>query len=767
MNKWSTLVDLLRYRAQSQPNRRIYTFLQDGETESDSLTNWELDQQARALAAHLQSLDLAGERALLIYPPGLEFITAFLGCLYASVIAVPAYPHLRRKQHISKLKGIVADTHVKVALTSTSLLATIEGQFAQNAELASLQCLSTDKIASKLVSDWRKPEISSETLAFLQYTSGSTGSPKGVMVSHGNILHNSEIIYTCFGHTDDSHVVSWLPPYHDMGLIGGILQPLYGGFPVTLMSPETFIQKPFCWLQQISRYKATTSGGPNFAYDLCVHKIKPEQLASLDLSSWTLAFTGAEPVRAETMKQFAAAFEPYGFQWESFYPCYGMAEGTLIVSGGLKASPPVIYFVEGAALEQNRVIASVAEGKSVRAIVGCGRSWLDQKIVIANPESLTQCPEGQVGEIWVLGSSVTQGYWNRHKETQQTFKAYLAGTGEGPFLRTGDLGFLQDGELFVTGRIKDVIIIRGRNYYPQDIELSIQKIHPSLRPNYGAAFSVEIEDQERLMVAQEVERTCIREINVDEVVEAIRRAVSEQHGLQVYGVLLLKPGSIPKTSSGKIQRYACRVSFLDKSLDIVGDWIGDPRQIDLLQLQTEIDALWEQVQNSTKQLLSKKLKSANQKQRIDILITYLTEIVVRVLRLNENNLPNPKKGFFDMGMDSLMAVELGNRLQSDLGISFSATTVFEYSNIEELAFHLDKVIPLDVERQKSQSTQQKDRPNEISLKQVSQLSENELQSSIEEELTQLETALQEIGDGQQGLWKWKSTINTATSSAST
>lgn len=438
----STLVNLLSYRAQNQSNQTAYTFLQDGETEAGRLTYKELDRQARVIANQLQSLDATGSRALLIYPPGLEFIAAFFGCLYAGVVAVPAYPP-RRNQNVSRLQAIVSDAQATVALTTRSELTNIESQIAQNRELAALRWLVTDKIASNLASDWQEPKVSRDTLAFLQYTSGSTGTPKGVKVSHGNLLHNLALIHKCFDHTSNSRGVIWLPPYHDMGLIGGVLQPLYGGFPVVLMSPVDFLQKPFRWLQVISRYKATTSGGPNFAYDQCVRKITSEQRSCLDLSSWEVAFTGAEPVRVRTLEQFAATFEPCGFRREALLPCYGMAETTLFVSGGLKTAPPVVRQVHGAALERNWVVAAASDQEGTRAIVGCGQSWLDQKIVIVNPESLTPCPASEVGEIWVSGPSVAQGYWNRSEETKQVFDGYLADMGDGPFLRTGDLSTLR------------------------------------------------------------------------------------------------------------------------------------------------------------------------------------------------------------------------------------------------------------------------------------------------------------------------------------
>ncbi|MGV2826971.1 fatty acyl-AMP ligase [Myxosarcina sp. GI1(2024)] len=586
----SDLVKLLSYRVKNQSDQTAYTFLQHGEIEKDRLTYKELDQQAKAIATSLQSSVAKGERALLLYPPGLEFITAFFGCLYAGVVAVPAYPP-RRNQNMLRLKALVVDSQAKVALTTTSLLTKIENRFVQTPEFKSLRWLATDSIASELGESWLKPEVMSDTLAFLQYTSGSTGMPKGVAIAHGNLLHNEQMIEKAFAHTKDTIVVGWLPLFHDMGLIGNVLQPLYLGRPCFLMSPVDFLYKPFRWLQAISRHRATTSGGPNFAYDLCLRKITDEQRACLDLSSWEVAFTGAEPVRAETLKQFTETFKPCGFRPEAFYPCYGMAETTLFVTGGFKTTSPVIDRVSATALEQNRIVATTDRDSNIRQIVSCGQTWLDMKVVIADPETLTRCEDTHVGEIWVSGSSVAGGYWNRPLETQQTFHAYLADINEGPFLRTGDLGFIKDNELFVTGRLKDVMIIRGRNYYPQDIEQTVEKCHPALRPSCSAAFSLEIEGSERLVIVQEVERSYLRKLNMNEIVDSFCEAIIAEHGLQVYATVLVKPGSIPKTSSGKIQRHACRDKFLSGNLNVVEDWSENPHfKAEFLRLQAEIES---------------------------------------------------------------------------------------------------------------------------------------------------------------------------------
>jgi acyl-CoA synthetase (AMP-forming)/AMP-acid ligase II len=381
-----------------------------------------------------------------------------------------------------------------------------------------------------------------------------------------------------------------------MGLIGGILQPLYGGFPVFLMSPVDFLQQPFRWLQAISHYRGTTSGAPNFAYDLVCRKVTPEQLKSLDLSCWKVAFSGAETVREKTMANMTATFASCGFRRESFYPCYGMAETTLIVSGGTVESAPRVQAISASSLQENKVEIAGDEQDTCQ-LVACGKSVGNHQIRIADPQSLTSLRDKQVGEIWVRGASVARGYWNQPEEVQKPFHSYFKDTGEGPFLRTGDLGFLHEGELFITGRIKDVIIIGGQNYYPQDIELAVQNSHPSLRPNAGAAFSIEGKVSELLVVIQEVQRSYLRKLDVEEVIGSIRQALTAEYNLQLHAVVLVKPYSIPTTSSGKIRRFACRDNFLNSSFDVVGDWSANPRnRAKYVHLKAEIDSLLTQLE---------------------------------------------------------------------------------------------------------------------------------------------------------------------------
>ncbi|MBW4534780.1 MAG: fatty acyl-AMP ligase [Pleurocapsa minor HA4230-MV1] len=577
-----TLVDILQTRAMEQPQQVIYNFLLDGETQSVSLTYGQLEQKAQAIAAYLQSVCSPQDRVLLLFPAGLDYITAFFGCLYAGVIAIPAYPP-RPNRSLNRIHNILNNAQTNLALTNKETLQSLERQLDSTTELQNLGWITTDSIDENTAAQWQKPHLSTEDIAFLQYTSGSTAEPKGVKIAYQNLLHNLEAIHNCFRHSPQSKGVIWLPPYHDMGLIGGVLQPLFGDFPVTLMSPLMFLQNPLRWLKAIARDGATTSGGPNFAYDLCVRKFKPEQLRGLDLSTWQVAFNGAEPINHETLTKFAETFAPYGFNYDAFYPCYGMAEATLIISGGSKNSAIVTKTVQGKALEQNKIVLADINETHPHTLVSCGQSLTDQQLAIANPETLASCPPGEVGEIWVSGASIAQGYWRQPEITTATFGAYLQDTGEGPYLRTGDLGFIDQGELFFTGRLKDMIVIKGRNHYPQDLEKTVQETSAWIRPSCVASFSVDLEGEEKLVILAEVERkywssnrtrtksnsktTSSEIMTVKELTQSIRREIAKNHDLHVHTTLLLKPGSLPKTSSGKIQRHMCRADFLDHLIE--------------------------------------------------------------------------------------------------------------------------------------------------------------------------------------------------------
>lgn len=553
------LNELLFQRSSANPGQIGYTFLENGNEQKSSYQ--EIHARAASIAHSLLHVTKPGSRALLLYPPGLEYVAAFFGCLQAGVIAVPAYPPnpLQLERSLSRLRGIARDADPAVVLTTGAVRDLAGGLLTDAPELTAPRWLATDDTEAH---EEERPEVhvSPDTVAVLQYTSGSTGAPRGVMLSHANLLHNSSVIHRNFGHSEQSRGVIWLPPYHDMGLIGGILQPLYGGFPVTLMPPNAFLRDPFSWLREISRTGATTSGGPNFAYDLCVRKTTPEQRGALDLGKWRVAFNGAEPIRSRSLERFAEAFAPSGFRPDAFHPCYGLAEATLMVTGGFRPAPAVDR-VDGEALSRGWAVPA-ADGAEGTELVGCGSPPDDLRLVVADPDSLTRCPPGRVGEIWVSGPSVAQGYWNRDDTSEHVFGARLADTGEGPFLRTGDLGYLRGDQLVVTGRRSDMIVVRGRNHYPHDIERTVEAAHPSVRPGCGAAFGAPGAEGERLVIVQELRDTG----DAAPATEAIRRAVAREHGLHTHTVVVLEPGSIPKTSSGKIQRTLCRRRFLDGTL---------------------------------------------------------------------------------------------------------------------------------------------------------------------------------------------------------
>ncbi len=662
----ASLVELLRSRAAGQADQRAYTFLVDGKAQGACLTYGELDRRARAIAAWLQSAGACDERVLLLFPPGLDYIAAFFGALYAKAIAVPAYPP-RMNRNFDRLEAIIADARPAVALTTNRILPQIEPMFEHAQLLKSVQWQTADDLPDGLAQEWREPLVEGETLAFLQYTSGSTAKPKGVMVSHENLLHNERMIKRAFQQTADSVIVGWLPLFHDMGLIGNVLQPLYLGAHCILQAPVTFLQSPFTWLEAISHYAGTTSGGPNFAYDLCARKVSDEQRETLDLSSWTVAFSGSEPVRKETLDRFAAAFAPCGFRKEAFYACYGLAEATLFVTGGLKMAGPKVLPVGQQALQKNQatVVRDASDhADEARYMVGCGHAWLEQKVVIVDPESSAKCPDGQIGEIWVGGSSIAQGYWDRPEESAQVFGAYLADPCEGPFLRTGDLGFLHDGELFITGRLKDLIIIRGRNHYPQDIEQTVERSYTGLHAGNGAAFSIEVDGEERLVVVQEIGRR-YQHNNLEAAIRAIRQAVAEEHELQLYAAAIIKQGTIPKTSSGKIQRGAAKQLFQGGLLETVCQW-----QLDQSAEASESD-----------------LVAAGPLDNLEAIQAWMaSEVAART---------GHKRSAIDInapiscyGVDSLMDVEMVHSVEVNLGVSLPLATFLQDASIRELAAHV-------------------------------------------------------------------------------
>jgi amino acid adenylation domain-containing protein len=665
-----TLVDLLRGRSEEHPERAAYTFLANGSVEAATFSFGELDRLARTIAVELLRTARPGDRAVLLYPPGLDFIAGLFGCFYAGVVAVPAYPP-RPSRANSRLRSIVEECRPGAVLTTAALLARAEPLRREIPRLAEARWVATEELPTESAEAWRAPDLHADSLAFLQYTSGSTSDPKGVRVSHGNFLANERMIRDLCGHSEETVFVGWLPLYHDMGLMGNVIQPLYIGGRSILMAPSAFLASPVRWLEAVSRYRATTSGGPSFAYDLCLRKIGPEQRAGLDLSSWTVAFNGAEPIRAETLERFSTAFAECGFSRSVFFPCYGLAEATLLVTGSGRGNGSSTAEIDAGALARQRAVRCAPGAPGGRTLVSSGRPAEGLTLVMADPESRTLCPPGQVGEIWVAGPSIAQGYWNRPEQSAEVFGARLADGGrEGPFLRTGDLGFVDGGELYVTGRLKDLIILRGRNHYPQDIELTAELAHPALQPGSTAAFAVQVQGEERLAVV--VERRPRSQEGIAGVAPAVRRAVAEEHEVQVHVVALVPPGTVLKTSSGKVRRGACRDLLLNGRLESVGvSWAGEDEM-----------AAW-----TGEALRGEDLPALDEPGRRAALAAWLRQEAGHALRAAPEQLP-AQQPLTALGLDSLGAVELEQRILDRLGIELPASTLLEGASLEDVAERL-------------------------------------------------------------------------------
>ncbi|WP_050432979.1 type I polyketide synthase [Chondromyces crocatus] len=656
----ATLVELLRRRAISDADKTSYTFLLDGELPGPQLSYAELDRRARAIAARLQSVAAFGERALLLYPPGLDFIAAFFGCLYAGVVGVPAPPidNARLRRTLPRIQAIARDAGAVIALSTSEIAATSARQCESTPELGHVRWIGTDAVPDELAMEWHEPAISADGLAYLQYTSGSTSTPKGVMVSHQHVLHQCELLRQGLGYGPESVALTWLPYFHDYGLVEGLIEPLYVGATCFVMSPLSFLKQPIRWLRAISRYRVTHSEGFNFAYEHCIHKITPERCQGLDLRCWQMAGNAAEPIRWETLERFTEALEPYGFRASAFYPTYGLAEATLVVSSGPWEPAQPAWF-RMADLQRRRVVAGAGGGGDLR-VVGCGRA-LCERVTIVNPETCRPCAPDEIGEIWVSDPCVAHGYWQRPEDTERTFRARIAGSDEGPFLRTGDLGFFRNELLHVTGRVKDVVILHGANHYPQDIEWTVEQCHEDIRPSCTAAFSVDVGGEERLAVIAEVRS----QKSGEAVLTAIRQAIAEVHEISVHAITLIRVGSIPKTSSGKIQRSQCRADFLEGRLEASLSWEHPAAR------QREAEPA---------------LQTAIAHRELSIQAWLLGELATR-LGVQQGAIQTGEP-FARYGLSSHQGVALVGELESWLSTSLSPTLLWEYPTIEKLARHL-------------------------------------------------------------------------------
>jgi acyl-CoA synthetase (AMP-forming)/AMP-acid ligase II len=560
--KFATLAALLDERARVEPERNAYALLAN-DAIGDSLSYGELHAQAARIAGAVARHTAPGDRVLILCPPGLDYIRAFFACLLCGRTAVPAYPP-RNNRHFLRLAAILRDCQAAAILTHSEVRSNLSA-LADDPALAALPILAIDDDFSS--ESFSSIAASPNAIAFLQYTSGSTGTPKGVMVTHANIMANSAMSAEAFGLDSNTTIVSWLPLFHDMGLMC-MLQAVYAGTRIIIMSPYEFATRPISWLSAVSEFGAAVSGGPNFAYDLCSSKISDTHCEGLDLSRWRIAFNGAEPIRAETLERFSRRFAKFGFQPRAHFPCYGLAEATLFVSGKTASPEPVILDLSQAALAQNEIKPGTGDDR--KQLVSSGQPFHGAGVEIVDPNTARPCKSGEIGEVWITGAHVAAGYWQNPTQTKETFQARIPGD-DRPYLRTGDLGFLDQGELFITGRQKDLIIVRGQNYYPQDIEQVAEASHENLVPSGGAAFmipSTDAVESEHVIVVFEVHRTASQK-PLEPVAAAIKDAVVEALGVPVHEVVLVMQHAIPKTSSGKIQRQQTRTRYLQTELQRV------------------------------------------------------------------------------------------------------------------------------------------------------------------------------------------------------
>ncbi|MDM8515210.1 amino acid adenylation domain-containing protein [Desulfobacterales bacterium HSG16] len=703
--KISDLASLLRFKAKTQPDKTGYIFLKNGEKEESSITYSQLDAKAMAIAENLLINCRKNDRVLLLYPSGIDYIAAFFGCIYAGCIAVPVYPPqpARMDRTLPRLLSIVSNAWPSAVLTTSKFFRMKDKMLMFDQSFDRMKWLVSDDMKEPAAPDWKGPLIEPDMIAFLQYTSGSTGNPKGVMISHSNLMHNQEVIKAGFESRESSVAVGWLPLYHDMGLIGNIMHSLYRSIKIVFMSPMSFLQKPSRWLNAISKYSAAFSGGPNFAYDLCVQRVSSDQKKELDLKCWDTAFSGSEPVRFETIERFSKAFECCGFTRKAFFPCYGLAEATLMVSGNRKEEP-IIKSFDLKALNEKRMIVSCEKTTESTNLAGAGRPVKGQLVKIVDPETFEVCKSGEIGEIWISGQSVAGGYWKNPDETRKMFqvrpKEYKNIEPGRTFFRTGDLGAFYDEELFITGRIKDMIIIRGKNHYPQDIEKTVEKSFPLIRPGSCAAFSVEHKNNERLVVVAEIERRHIEHkkpasdgrrrrkpknlrnfkilpeydhednlpFSAEDALNAVRAAVSKRHDLQVWALMLIKVGTIPKTTSGKIRRNACKSEFFNKEFNLVASSIiADKLSDEDIKLPGK------------KELMGVSFETGKK-----LLGTGLINLAAKILKIDPSTI-RKENHLTGLGIDSLQAVEFQHFIESEYSMKVPMIKFLQGLSIEQLS----------------------------------------------------------------------------------
>lgn len=656
-----TLVDALQRRAAIDPDRVLYTYLEDGETLERAMTAAVLDAEARAIGRTLAKLAGPGTRVILLFEDGLDTIKGLFGCLSAGLVAVSGI-HPAAPRSTDRLLGILRDSRATVVLGQTRVLAEFQRGLDEVLDDFDLRWVAIDTIKPLPADRWAGTPAGNDGLALIQYTSGSTRDPRGVMLTHRNLLHNLQGQIDAFGYEFGDTGVSWLPFSHDMGMIGCVLMAVFGGGRCVLLSPSHFVEDPSRWLRAISRHRATISGGPNFAYDLCARRADTMDLATLDLSCWKVAVSGAEPVRADVLRRFADAFGATGFKAEALRPSYGLAEATLLVTCGDRLTPLNTRRLDKAALQANRVVPlepfaeEIAPNGGVE-LVGCGRPLPDQSLAIVDPLALSRVAPGAIGEIWVAGPSVSAGYWERPDD----YLAYFAGDlgdGLGPYLRTGDLGFALDGDLFITGRLRDLLVVRGKNYYPQDLEHTAEASHPAIRPGCSACF---LQDEaSELVIVSELLRAM--PTKVADIAAAIRAAVTRDHGLNPARIVLVGWGTVMKTPSGKVQRQQTRAAYADGQLAIMHESIvaAEPPRVSNTSGAAPANA------SGIDEWLPDKMLWLG----VD-----LTAF-------------DPATRLTELGFDSLKIVELKADLERSLGIVITVADLYNHENIQDLIGYL-------------------------------------------------------------------------------
>ena len=664
MSDGVTLPGVLQRWAEIRPDHIAFRFLRSDESVAAELSFATLWERSLRVAGALGERAPAGSRALLLFETEPAFVEAFVGCLAARVLPVPADPpHGRRAWR--GIERMVADCAPATVLTTSTLRQRWATQM--DALGAQTSVVVLDELD-------RPPGVaaapSGSSLAFLQYTSGSTSRPKGVMVTHDNVIANVRMIQEAFELDGDTRTVSWLPLFHDMGLIGFVLVPIYLGCTSTILSPAAFLEQPVRWLRTISRYRGTISSAPNFAYELCAEKVPPEDESSLDLSSWECALNGSEPVSARTLSRFRERFSARGFRPTAFRPCYGMAETTLLASAITPGAS--VRLLTPAARDATLTDASFAV--ETRDVVGCGHARRGGEIRIVEPTTRTLCEDGQVGEVWLRGDHVAAGYWHRDEETAETFGATLAEAPDGPgFLRTGDLGCVDAGELFLMGRIKELVIIRGRNLLPRDVEEAVGECHHALRPGHVVAVGLRGETTERLGIVAEIDRASWRTFDAADLIRAISDVVSGQFGVAVDEVALLRPGSLPKTTSGKLQRVECRRRLEgtadETSWSVLHHWRRPTTQATAASTTPALD------------------ESLSEEELTDRLLDWLRARLARAIGCSPDDIAD-EEPFSSFGLDSAVAVTLTSELSEWLGLELDPTVFWEHTHPLALSEHL-------------------------------------------------------------------------------